>query len=79
VQHPFVSTRAEGLRDLGTLNGFSRAEAVNEDGWVVGYFVRPEGGFGTFLWTPRTPMRDVTPATLWSTRRRAHCGCRRPA
>jgi len=64
VQHPFVWSRSEDFLDLGTLNGESRATAVNDDGWVVGQFVRPEGGNGTFLWTRRTGMRDVTPAIL---------------
>jgi len=63
-QRPFVWSRADGFLDLGTLNGESNATAVNDDGWVVGYFVRPEGGFGTFLWTRRAGMRDVTPAIL---------------
>ena len=59
-------SRSDGFIDLGTLNGESNATAVNHHGSVVGYFIRLEGGFGTFLWTRRTDMRDVTPATMAS-------------
>jgi probable HAF family extracellular repeat protein len=68
VTHPFVWWRSGGSRDLGNIgsqDGPSFATDVNRDDWVVGAFVRPTiGGWGTFLWTPRVGMRDVTPAIL---------------
>jgi len=53
-----------GVIDLGTLGGESEALDVNCDGQVVGRFVRPEGGNGTFLWTMKGGMRDITPRRL---------------
>jgi probable HAF family extracellular repeat protein len=68
MTHPFVWTRSGGFVDLGNLgnpNDVSFATAVNRNDWVVGLFTRPGiGGAGTFLWTRRTGMRDVTPALL---------------
>jgi uncharacterized membrane protein len=51
AQHAFVWRASHGIVDIGTLNGSSRALDVNEQGAVVGDFVRPAGGAGTFLWT----------------------------
>lgn len=64
AQHAFVWRASHGIVDIGTLNGSSRALDVNEQGAVVGDFVRPAGGAGTFLWTEAGGMRDVTPRSF---------------
>ena len=39
------------ITDLGTLGrGSSFAEAINEQGWVVGYSEAPDGRLRAFLW-----------------------------
>lgn len=52
----FSWTKAEGIVDLGTLGGsFSYANAVNEEGQIVGQAETNNGEGHAFVWYPATP------------------------
>ena len=65
----FVWTRADGLRNLGTLEGgwWSQAQAVSDNGVVFGSADRCTPEFctqGPFAWTAATGMIDLTSLDL---------------
>ncbi len=46
--------------NLGALDGdWSRANDINNNRWVVGYYVLPNGGSHAFFWTEETGMIDI--------------------
>ena len=59
--HPFVWTRARGLRDLGTLGGVeAAADGINDRGDVVGGSLIQSNEEGhPFLWTAERGMEDL--------------------
>lgn len=61
IYHAFIWSRERGMRDLGTLggDGSSIANAINNQGQVVGNAYAPDGRFHAFLWSPREGMRDL--------------------
>ena len=61
VEHAFLWTPGQGMRDLG--NVWSYATAVNNAGQVVGESGRPTGASHAFLWTPSGGMQDL--GSLW--------------
>ena len=56
-----VLWQADGkIVDLGMLEGWlSAANAINNKGHVVGYFILKEKGAHAFLWKPETGMQDL--------------------
>lgn len=61
IQHAFVWSRAEGMKDLGVLPGgkISAATAINASGQVAGYSSRASGPVHAFRWTRETGMVDL--------------------
>ena len=58
--HAFLWTRADGIKDLGTLGGAtSAAEALNDSGQVVGEGATATGRWDGFVWTTAGGMRDL--------------------
>jgi probable HAF family extracellular repeat protein len=50
VQHPFLWTKAKGMRDLGTLGGSGSASMINNFGLVVGGSALENSDLHAFLW-----------------------------
>ncbi|HLV78844.1 MAG TPA: FG-GAP-like repeat-containing protein, partial [Chthonomonadaceae bacterium] len=63
IYHAFLYSSANGMQDLGTINGFpySDADAVNTAGVVVGYVStgRFVGTRHAFVWDPVNGMQDL--------------------
>lgn len=61
IYHAFIWSKSKGIRDLGTLggDGTSIANAINNQGQVVGNAYASDGRFHAFLWSPREGMRDL--------------------
>jgi len=59
---PFVWTKRDGFRDLGSLGGaegFGAGESINNRGEVVGRSPLVDGKRGSFIWTARDGMRNL--------------------
>ncbi|HVT38752.1 MAG TPA: Ig-like domain-containing protein [Gemmatimonadaceae bacterium] len=76
VQHAFLWTAADGLKDLGVLPGFTRSDAwaINAGGQVVGNSSGGEGAafqIHAVLWTPTGELQDLgtLPGFAYSTAR----------
>jgi probable HAF family extracellular repeat protein len=61
ASHAFLWTARDGvMHDLGTLGGsFSTANAISDDGVVVGESETASGVRHAFMWTPRARMVDL--------------------
>jgi probable HAF family extracellular repeat protein len=51
VNHAFIWSAAEGMRDIGSLGGSSYAYSINNAGQVVGCYEFGTGNLHAFLWT----------------------------
>jgi len=58
--HAFLWTEAKGMKDLGHLGGgYSIAQAINNNGEVVGYSTLPGGTRRAFRWSSFGGMKDL--------------------
>jgi probable HAF family extracellular repeat protein len=61
IQHAFIWSPEDGMKDLGVLPGFTHsvATAINRQGEVVGFSTTPDLVAHSFRWTPETGMVDL--------------------